>query len=185
MLPLEQFSSGASSKQHDTSLQISVQKRPWPRAHRAARSDGGGGIAIIIVGVDELEKTSFVELVTDVIFTEDDSSPGVVEVESCVPLKMSAAFSLETELGLNDGADVTMPALSEEKVLFDALVSLTRMVEMSELVSLAFVPVEIKVELSTASFFGVVSVVESRVSSPDCFNQRQAEYSSHTASLLT
>lgn len=35
-----------------------------------------------MVGVDELEKTPFVELVTDVIFTGDDSSSGVEEVES-------------------------------------------------------------------------------------------------------
>lgn len=102
---------------------------------------------------------------------------------------MMVAFSFETELGFNDGTDVpskTMLVLSEVKVLFVALVSLMSMLELSE-VTFAFmmiVPFEKKVELSMASL-DVVSFAESRVSSPDCFNQRQAEYSSHTASFMS
>ena len=108
----------------------------------------------------------------------------LVEFEYCAPSKMVTAVSNETELGLDDGADVPSPSkkmlvLSEVKLLFVAIVvPLTTMLELSVITS-AFT---VAVPLNMPSF-GVVSFVESRVSSPDCCNQRQAEYSSHTASL--
>mmetsp|Transcript_478 Transcript_478/g.801 ORF Transcript_478/g.801 Transcript_478/m.801 type:complete len:94 (+) Transcript_478:272-553(+) len=91
---------------------------------------------------------------------------------------MEVAVSNETELGLGDGAEVpskTMVLLSEVKLLFVAIVSLTTMLELSEVTSAFTITVPFE------TVFG--AFVESRVSSPDCCNQRQAEYSSHTASL--
>lgn len=70
---MAQFSSGASSKQQDASLQTPSQKRPWPSAQRAARSDGGGGIITALGTADttvvELVIVSFVEMATNAIFS--------------------------------------------------------------------------------------------------------------------
>ena len=132
---------------------MSSQKRPPPRAHRAASSTGGGEIFKI-----------------------------VDEFEYCVLFKIVVAISDETELGLDDGAEVpSMLVLSAVKLLSVVIVSLTTTLN---LVTSVFTTVPFETVLSVPSF-GLVSFVESRVSSPDCFNQRQAEYSSHIASLPT
>lgn len=130
---------------------MSSQKRPPPRAHRAASSTGGGGIFKI-----------------------------ADEFEYCVLFKIVVVISDETELGLDDGAEVpSMLVLSAVKLLSIVIVSLTTTLN---LVTSVFTTVPFETVLSVPSF-GLVSFVESRVSSPDCFNQRQAEYSSHIASL--
>ena len=134
---------------------MSLQKRPPPRAHRAASSTGGGGILKI-----------------------------VDEFEYCVPFKIAVAISDETELGLDDGAEISsILVFNEVKLLSIVIVSLTTTLNLIEVTSV-FTTVPFETVLSVPSF-GLVSFVESRVSSPDCFNQRQAEYSSHIASLPT
>lgn len=174
---MTQFSSGASSKQHDATLQTSVQKRPWLSAQRAARSGGGGGIITVLVTVDssvlvvELVIASFVEIVTNEVFSVDDSSPGIIEFEYCAALKLMAIVSFETVFELSGGPSKTMLVLSEVKLLFVAVISLKTVLELKGIKS-AFVPFE-TLELSVAPVD--VSFIVFRLISADCNKERQVE----------
>jgi len=107
---------------------------------------------VVLLGVDEFGVSTFVDMVTSVIFTP----PGMY----CVPV----AVSIETELGLDDGKGVpsmTMVVLSEVMLLFVAVVSSTRLELVEEMLAfIMIVSFETKLELSMASF-GAVSVFES------------------------
>ena len=108
---------------------------------------------VVLLGVDEFGASTFADMVTSVIFTPPDMY--------CVPV----AVSIETELGLDDGAgvpSVAMVVLSEEMLLLIAVVSSTTRLELVEemLAFMIIVSFELKLELSMASF-GAVSVFES------------------------
>lgn len=122
---MTQLSSGASSKQHDASLQTSVQKRPWLRAQRADRSEGGGGIITALVTEDgevsvlivELVIASIEEIVSNAVFSVDVSYPGIVEFEYCVVSKLMAVVSFEKVLESTVSPSTTMLVFSNVKLL--------------------------------------------------------------------